>query len=246
MTSPSASEKRPAPDSFSSTLTSIIELSKRVVDDDDVRMVLKAELERLPTSWRDKIGDLLNLGREVHERSHVYTSLPEGRGVALLDASALCDKQTRAEQYLERGLAIMCSERSNLELGEAPEQGGVRKTSVFERAWSHFGRELASSEPDEWRWFAHRAGGTDALGKIYLRRGNRAWWSFGGSLDRPQKSQVSEHAKVAKRRRGDSGTGLQSLVTHQYSRRRALRRAMRSVNARLGILARPHQATEAP
>ena len=77
-------------------------------------------------------------------------------------------------------------------------------------------------------------------------RTNRAWWSFGGSLDRPQKSQVSQHANVAKRRRGDSGTGLQSLATHQYSRRRALRRAMRSVNARLGILAQRHLVTETP
>jgi hypothetical protein len=234
MTATSASGKRPDPEGFFSTLNSILDLPKHAADDDNVRTVLKAELDRLPTAWRDRIGALLNLGRKVHERDG---SVPEGRGAAPLDASALCDKQTRADQYLERGLAMMYSEGVDPEGSETRAQGGARRTSVFQRAWSHFGRELASSEPDEWSWFAHRADGTDEFERIFLRRGDRAWWAFGASLDRPKESHVSGHAKAAKKRRGDSGSGLQSLATHQYCRRRALRRAMRSVNARLGILA---------
>jgi hypothetical protein len=228
--------KRPAtPDDFSSVLTGILELEQHITGDDNVGTVLKAQLDRLPKPWRDRIGTLLNLGRKVHERSHIYSSVPEGHAVTPLDALALCDKQTRAQQYLERGLAMMCSESLDIDGGETV--GAERKTSVFERAWSHFGRELASSEPDEWNWFALRANRTDELEKLYLRRGDGAWWSFGVSLDRPQKSQIgTQQAKAAKRRQGNQGSGLTSLVTHQYCSRRALHRAMRSVHARMGII----------
>jgi hypothetical protein len=228
---------RSSPQGFSTALSGILELPQHVVGDDNVGTVLKTQLDRLPKAWREKIGTLLNLGRKVHERSHIFSSLPEGQGVTPLDALALCDKQTRAQQYLERGLAMLCSESLDLEAGETPDSGAERKSSVFERAWSHFGRELASSEPHEWTWFALHAPKTDRLEKLYMRRGDRAWWSFGASLDRPQKSQIGvQQARAAKRRRGDSGSGLKSLVPCTYSERRALTRAMRSVHARMGII----------
>ena len=219
-------------------LANILEIPKHLGDEDNVRKMLKAQLDRVPSAWRDKIGVLLNLGREAHEKYSLCTSLPAGQGVIPLDALSLCDRRTRAEQYLERGLAVMCSESLDLESSDAPGHGNVQKGSVFERAWSRFGRELAGSEPDEWSWFAQRARGTGALERIYLRRGSHAWWSFGASLDRPQKSHIAaQQAEVGKRRQGGSGTGLESLVAHHYAERPALLRAMRSVNARMGIVA---------
>ena len=233
-----AAKPAATPDAFSTVLMGILELPQHVTGDDNVRTVLKAQLDRLPQPWRDKIGVLLNLGRSVHERSHVESSVAEGYGVKPLDALALCDKQTRTQQYLQRGLAMMCSESLDIDNGDALHENAERKASVFERAWSHFGRELAGSEPDEWSWFALRANEADPLEKLYLQRGDRAWWSFGASLDRPQKSQIaSQQARAAKRRRGDHGSGLGSLVAHRYSQRRALQRAIRSVHARMGILA---------
>jgi hypothetical protein len=136
---------------------------------------------------------------------------------------------------LERGLAMICAERIALDRRGTVHDTGERKPSVFERAWSHFGRELASSEPEEWSWFAHYKDGTRELSSLYLKRGDGAWWSFSGNLDRPAKSQVNiSEARLLKRKRGDRGANLQSLAGHHATRRRALKRALRSVHARLG------------
>jgi hypothetical protein len=171
----------------------------------------------------------------------VYSSVNSGVEASQLDVLALCDKHTRAQQYLERGLALLCAGGVDFD----PEQ--ERKRSVFERAWSHFGRELASSEPNEWSWFALRSASVGQLEKLYLRRGDDAWWSFAVGLDRPLASHVgAERARAMRPRKGDHGSGLQSLIAGQYCDRRALRRALRSVNARLGIMSAQRVAPPPP
>lgn len=223
--------------SFAAALANLLEVPQRVQGDDEVRKLLKAELEGLPKPWQDKIGALLNLGRQARGRSPALSRTAQGHDATPLDALALCDERTRSHQYLERSLAMMCSERLDLDKGEAPAEGGVRTASVYERAWSRFGRELAGSETEEWSWFAQRTGRTHVLAKVYLRRGDSAWWSFGVNLDRPRQAQVgTQLATAAKRRDANQGSGLASLARAPCTDRRALQRAMRSVRARLGIL----------
>jgi len=226
----------PATVSFTTTLASLLEIPRHLKGEDEVRTKLKAKLELLPNAWQNRIGALLNLGRKAHERSHVVSSIPEEHQVTPLDALALCDKETRRLHYLERSLAIMCSERLDLDTGEAPVERAPHVASVFERAWSRFGRELASSEPDDWTWLAQHAGRTKTLEKVYLRRGDGAWWSFGADLDRPHRSQVGAHTTEGNRRRDNQSSGLASLANARCAERRALQRAMRSVRARMGIV----------
>ena len=221
---------------FAATLTGLLEVAHRAEGDDEVQAMLKAKLDLLPKAWQAKIGALLNLGRKVHERSHVVTSIPEGHEVTPLDALALCDKRTRSHQYLERSLAMVCSESLDLDSGDAPIERALQKPSVYERAWSRFGRELAGSEPEDWVWFAERSGRTKTLAKVYLRCGEGAWWSFGVNLDRPHQSQMGSQTTAVKRIRGNQGSGLSSLANAPCAERRALQRAMRSVRARMGIL----------
>lgn len=222
--------------SFTATLAGLLEVPHHVQGEEAVRAKLKAKLELLPQVWQTRIGALLNLGRTAHERSHVVSSIPEGHEVTPLDALALCDKETRRLHYLERSLAMMCSERLDLDTGNARVERAPHQASVFERAWSRFGRELASSEPDDWTWLAQHAGRTRTLEKVYLRRGEGAWWSFGVDLDRPHRSQVGAHTTVVNRRRGNQCAGLASLANARCAERRALQRAMRSVRARMGIV----------
>jgi len=222
--------------SFTTTLAGLLEIPRHLKREDEVRAKLKAKLDLLPNAWQNRIGALLNLGRKAHERSHVVSSIPEGREVTPLDALALCDNETRRLHYLERSLAMMCSERLDLDTGEAPVERAPQEASVFERAWSRFGRELASSEPDDWTWLAQHAGRTKTLGKVYLRRRDGAWWSFGVDLDRPHRSQVGAHTTEGNRRRGNQCLGLASLANARCAERRALQRAMRSVRARMGIV----------
>jgi hypothetical protein len=235
------------PGTFSAALARILELPTGVTDDSEARSAMTAQLELLPEGWQDKVSVLLNLGRKAHDRRHVKSSTSgsaaEGVAATPLDVLALCDKSTRSRQYLERGLAMVCAQRLDLARGGATNEKTGVDVSVFERAWSRFGRELAASEPSEWTWFGRRASGTDVLEKIYLRRGEGAWWSFAVGLDRPLKSQVGvERSRTAKRRGNDRGAGLQSLVTHQCVQRSALQRAMRSVRARMGIISARRRA----
>lgn len=221
---------------FTTTLAGLLEVPQHAKGEDEVRAKLKAKLDLLPSAWQTRIGALLNLGRRAHERSHVVSSIPEGHEVTPLDALALCDKETRRLHYLERSLAMMCSERLDLDTGEAPVERAPQQASVFERAWSRFGRELASSEPDDWTWLAQHEGRTKTLEKVYLRRGDGAWWSFGVDLDRPHRSQVGTLTTAVNRRRGNQCLGLASLANARCAERRALQRAMRSVRARMGIV----------
>lgn len=223
---------------FAAVLTGIFELPRRVSDNEEVRASLKARLERLPSSWAARLGKLLNLGRAAHERDSVYSSVPADVDGAQLDLMALCDEHTRSQQYLERGFAMVCADSADFDLPDARREGG--KPSVIDRAWSHFGRELARSEPGEWSWFAHRSQRDNEFEKLYLRRGSSGWWSFSVGLDRPLKSRVgTERSRATKLRKMDHGSDLQSLSTHGCADRPALQRAMRSVHARLGIVSLP-------
>lgn len=236
----SPGSKGTAAGGFATMLTGLLEVPQTMEGDDEVRSMLKAKLDQLPKAWQARIGALLNSGRKAYERSHVVSSIPEGYQETPLDALALCDKRTRSHQYLERSLAMMCSESQALDGGGASVEGPLQKASVYERAWSRFGRELAVAEPQDWIWFAQRAGRTNTLEKIYLRRGDGAWWSFGANLDRPQKSQMGTQTAALKRRRGNQSSGLASLANAQCAERRALQRAMRSVRARMGIISVEH------
>lgn len=222
--------------SFTTTLAGLLEVPRHLKVEDEVRAKLKAKLDLLPNAWQNRIGALLNLGRKAHERSQAVNCIPQGHEVTPLDALALCEQETRRLHYLERSLAMMCSERLDLDTGEAAVEHAPQEASVFGRAWSRFGRELASSEPDDWTWLAQHAGRTKTLEKIYLRRGDGAWWSFGVDLDRPHRSQVGARATAGNRRRGNQCSGLASLANARCAEKRALQRAMRSVRARLGIV----------
>jgi hypothetical protein len=233
------------PASFSVALASILELSRQVADDDETGTAMSVQLKQLPEGWQHQLGTLLTLGRNVHDWSRFKTTTPPEGGAAPLSVLALCDKHTRSQQYLERALAMMCAQRLSIErvASSNDEVGGGE--SVFERAWSRFGRELASSDPSEWTWFGHRTQGTKELEKVYLRRGEGAWWSFSVGLDRPVRSDAGLKRRRTSRGRGAGlQAGLESLATHECAKRRALQRAMRSVRARLGIIST--QKTTAP
>jgi hypothetical protein len=196
----------------------------------------------------------LNIGREAHgvalraallRNVAVVKNAASSKEAAPLDVLALCETRTLSQRYLERGLAAAYAGRLVL---DTPENQGPeldRELSVDERAWSRFGRELASSEPSEWSWFACYTGRVRVLDKLYVRRGNGPWWSFATSLDRPLREQID-----VDRRQATSGSSLDSLLTQEGSpTRRALRRALTSVHARLGKVrggGHPHLAAREP
>lgn len=240
--------------SFVDTLARVLSMARQAETSTEFRAEFREELQALPPEAQARLSMLLNLGRDAHcltlrtasskdtaasskdtaESSKDTAEL--SKDTAPLDVLALCDATTLSQRYLERGLAAACAGKLTLDAAASDKLKPDQRLSVSERAWSRFGRELASSEPGEWSWFACYKGRSRTLDKLYVRHGNSAWWSFATSLDRPFREQTDVDRKRATSGRQDrQGSSLESLLTQEGSpSRRALCRALTSVHARLG------------
>lgn len=226
-----------SPANFVDTLARVLGRARQVEGNSEFLVKFREELQALPPESQARLSVLLNLGREAHSST---LPAPSSQDTAALDALALCEADTLSRMYLERGWAAACAGKLTLDTSAQKTFETGQRVSVSERAWSRFGRELASSEPGEWSWFACYKGRTRVLDKLYVRHGNSAWWSFATSLDRPLREQID-----ADRRRATSGgqnrqgSSLESLLTQEGTpSRRALQRALTSVHARLGKVRR--------
>jgi hypothetical protein len=141
-------------------------------------------------------------------------------------------------EHLLRGHAIACAIGIDLERPIAEWQSRS-SDDLDERAWLSFGKQLASSVPDEWQCLAIVEPGTQGLSKLFLKLGDRAWWSFQAQLDRPTLAGVEKERRALARRRlkGIPSNTLEALVGRLGSvQGRALRRASRAICARVGHL----------
>lgn len=142
-------------------------------------------------------------------------------------------------EYLRRGHAIACA--CGIDLNAPLEHWEPRaRRNLVERAWLSFGKQLATSSSSEWHCVMFREPSTSRIGTLYLRRGERAWWSFHASLDRPSLgAAASERRALARRSKPSSATTLEGLVERlEQVRGAALERAARAIRARLGYRAR--------
>lgn len=226
--------------SFTRVLDRVFELLRQAGDQGQVG-VLRSELQSLPAQSTRRLCALLNLGREQRELSLVHGSVPAKESAAPLDALALCDSSLLKHQYLERGYALACAANTDPETLSRQRFHKDEQGSVYQRAWSRFGRELARSEPADWVWFGRYKPETGELSKLYLRRSDKAWWSFAGGIDQPVVRQgrfPEKHGKSSKL--PENGSDLQSLQSlRSAGKRLALQRALTSVRARLGQVAAP-------
>ena len=228
-----ARPSEPPSASFNETLARVLSMARKAQESEELKVALRSELEALPTKSKARLSTLLNIGREARDLARARTSPP--KATVPLDVLALCETQTLSERYLERGLAAACAGKLTLDApARTPE--GDQRPSVFDRAWSRFGRELASSEPGEWSWFACYKGRSRVVEKLYVRHGKGAWWSFATGLDRPLREQIDVDRRRSKSgRQSSDGSSLESLLNQEGSpSRRALLRALTSVHARLG------------
>lgn len=138
--------------------------------------------------------------------------------------------------YLRRGHAMACAAGIDLEtpLSEWSSQG---TSNLDERAWLSFGKQLAASHPGDWKCMGIIDPSTRELGKLYLKLGDRAWWSFQAVLDRPTLAGVEKERRALTKRRmkAVSTTTLEAFAGQLGGARgRALRRAGRAICARVG------------
>lgn len=238
--------------SFAETLKQVLSMARKAEASGEFQAEFREQLQALPASARARLGVLLTMGREAHgvalrmalsksagssnTRAASKHTAGSSKGSVPLDVFALCEAKTLSQRYLERGLAAACAGKLTLGASGSDELRPDQRLSVAERAWSRFGRELASSEPSEWSWFACYKGRSPVLDKLYVRRGNGAWWSFAASIDRPLSEQIDvDRRRATGTRQQRQGSSLESLLTQEPPpSRRALHRALTSVHARLG------------
>jgi hypothetical protein len=184
-----------------------------------------------------KLRTLMLAGRDARDLTFIHRALTEAEQDPVFAALDLGRNASQLFEYLRRGHAIACATRFDLEtpidqwpIAERPPLG--------ERVWARFGKELALSDPSAWECLGV-FGSTRAklLSKLYLRVGKEVWWSFGSLIDRPSPAVVKAQQKArAGRGAAKVGGGLLRDVIKQECEpdKRALRRAIRAIEARLG------------
>jgi hypothetical protein len=203
----------------------------------EARDQLAATLRELDPETALKIRTLLIAGRD----GQIITGT--GASASLADAGAdmasmadSVEKGPLLAEHLLRGHAIACAVGIDLDKPLTEWQSRSAE-GLDERAWLSFGKQLASSGPGDWQCLAVVEAGTQGLSKLFLKLGDRAWWSFQAQLDRPTLAGVEKERRALARRRlkGIPSNTLETLVSRLGTAQgRALRRAGRAICARIG------------
>lgn len=189
-----------------------------------------------------KLRTLMIAGRDAQSiaRVSVNVSLSDSDAGFAAMAADSSDNGPLLVDYLRRGHAIACATGVKLDAPLVDWQSQAPR-DLDERAWASFGKQLANSSPREWTCFGVNDPGTRQLGKLYLKLGDRAWWSFAAVLDRPTRGGMEkERRSFAKGRAKGISASTMEAVAGQLggAQGRALRRAVRAICARLGHVAR--------
>jgi hypothetical protein len=201
---------------------------------------LTATLRSLDPETALKIRTLMIAGRDGQSIGavDVKVSLADTASTFAIMATDSGENGPLLIEYLLRGHAIACAAGIDLDRSLADWQARSAD-DVDERAWMSFGRQLAKSLPHEWQCIGVVDPGTRKLAKLYLKLGDRAWWSFQSLIDRPTQGDMAKEQKGLGRRRSRaiSTNSLDSLVSELDDvSGRALQRAGRAIRARVGSL----------
>jgi hypothetical protein len=180
-----------------------------------------------------KLGTLMRAGRDGVALS-VAHSLRDTGVTAVRPSAELFDDGAASLEYVQRGHAIACATDFDLEAGVELWAPSAKAGTLDERVWLRFARELAASSVSEWSCLA-LVGRDDRLEGLYLSRGNGAWWSFAGVIDRPSAAYVEG---LQNRKSGEVravSLPLLAVVGRRCKKNRpAVKRAVLAVSARLG------------
>lgn len=194
----------------------------------------------LDEQTRDKLRAVIRAGREARALGDAHSTLAGEAQVENARLSDLFGEGALAFQHLQRGHAIACATRFDLEAEIARWAPTEGRLPVDARVWLRFGRELALHPPVEWSCLGS-VGPGDELETLYLRRGDSHWWSFDLVVDRPSARDVARRRTLhARNKRKLLTLPLQGIVGRRFrANRPALERAAHAVSARLGFSRTP-------
>ena len=190
----------------------------------------------LDGEMKDKLRTVMRAGREAQTLPAAHADFTRDNLAVQGTLPDLFGGGAVALQELQRGHAVACATGFDLEAKWARWGSLAESGSLDARVWLRFGRELALSSPEEWSCLAV-VDTRDQVDKLYLKRGERGWWSYDTLIDRPSAREVAK-------RRTARGAGYGKIVSLPLSAllgrqcradRVAARRAMRALSARLGF-----------
>jgi len=210
----------------------------------DAQQELNTLLRQLDPEMALKLRTLMIAGRDGQGVGKVKVNLSLSDAEAGFAAMADDSSQNGPllVEYLRRGHAAACAAGVNLDGPLA--NWGPAADSLDERAWLSFGTQLATSKPEEWSCIGIVGPGSRQISKLYLKLGDHAWWSFQAVLDRPTQAGVDKERRSLARRhlKGIATSTLEAIVGHLGNAEgRALRRAARAIQARIGSSQLPEQ-----
>ena len=195
----------------------------------------------LDQETRNKLHALMRAGKDGRGLADAHGVLAKERAAPGYETPELFGEGAASLQNLQRGHAVACATRFDLEKDLASWVLPEGRSSLDERVWLRFGRELAVSDPEEWSCLAQMNSDKE-LEALYLRRSEKRWWSFDSLIDRPAGWQVARRRKERPATRGGLvSLPVEALIGRNYPNgREAVRRAALAVSARLG---RPRMAS---
>lgn len=255
-----------APRTFEAILRQMVELAQAIMPEQR-RTASSAELDRSRALVRDRpaVGltaqqrmtqALEKLGPEVALKLRtVMVAGRDGRRITdvqvnmtMADADSafafaardLSENGPLLVDYLRRGHAMACASGLDIEKPYT-EWASEEARQLDERAWQSFGKQLATSRPEDWSCLGFlRADGSEPLTRLLLRRGELCWWSFDSLLDRPQAALVEtqkRRALASRHSKAVTSGAMQALAHLTFdAEAAALGRAVKAIRARVGLV----------
>jgi hypothetical protein len=224
--------------SFDGVLRRVLGLSRAVElgRNDSAMDALRIFARTLDVQVLRKLETLMQAGRNAEPLGPTSAALSDGASSVSKKSNDLFDDRLSSLENLRRGHAMACATRFDLESEVTGWATLPERNSLDERVWLRFGKELASSSPSDWACLATIGRGTE-LDALYLRRGEKSWWSFDSVIDRPSTRAVAHRLGAPTRQRGRLVTLPIEAVIGRRCRadRQALRRAAMAMSARLGV-----------
>lgn len=190
---------------------------------------LKLFARSLDDDTRGKLRAVMRAGREAEALPDALVALAKEEESELFSEGAV------GFQHLQRGHALACATAFDLERDLSRWSKVGKETSLDERVWLRFGRELAQSRADEWSCFA-LVGSGEQIEKLFLRCGKKRWWSFGALIDRPSDRNLGALRATKSGRSRIVVLPLATALGRPSGKElKAVRRASTAMSARLGL-----------
>ena len=221
--------------SFDGVLRRVLGFSRAAENEGAALDSLGLFVRTLDQATHDKLETLMRAGRDGRGLADAHVLLSRERVAPGYKAPDLFGEGQAALQNLQRGHAVACATGFDLERdleGSVPVEG---RSSLDERVWLRFGRDLALSNPGDWSCLAMVNAKKELLA-VFLRLGEKRWWSFDSLIDRPSSRQMARRRSARSSRRGRLvSLSLEALVERRCrTGRKAVRRAALAMSARLG------------